>query len=187
MNKREMAAKRLEYCVENKCDICQQEEGSGFPWIDGRCYGFTERLYDAIALLQEPIEARLHLCESCKKHFPDCEATKEGIVFGNGIGNDNIIGCFAYDNRWMSQNEPRVLALDEIHGEMTVWLEDVDKADVILAITESEFYALHGLVRCFITSDNRRIAPPKREYGIRWRAWTSEPTDEQRKAVKWND
>jgi hypothetical protein len=134
---------------------------------------------------QEPIEARLHLCESCKKQYPDCEATKEGIVFGNGIGNDNIIGCTAYDNRWMSQNEPRVLALDEIHSSMTVWLEDVDKADVILAITESKFYALHGLVRCFITSDNRRIAPLKREYGIRWRAWTSEPTDEQRKAVKW--
>ena len=49
--------KRLEYCAENKCDICQKENGSGFPWIDGRCYGFTERLYDAIALLkaQEPI------------------------------------------------------------------------------------------------------------------------------------
>ena len=48
--------KRLEYCAENKCDICQEENGSGFPWIDGRCYGFTERLYDTIALLkaQEP-------------------------------------------------------------------------------------------------------------------------------------
>lgn len=48
--------KRLEYCIENKCDICQEIEASGFPWIDGRCYGFTERLYDALALLkaQEP-------------------------------------------------------------------------------------------------------------------------------------
>lgn len=86
----------------------------------------------------------------------------------------------------LKAQEPRVLALDEIHSSMAVWLEDVDKADVMLAITESEFYALHGLVRCFITSDNRRIAPSKREYGIRWRAWTSEPTDEMRKAVKWN-
>lgn len=52
----EKVIKRLEYCTENKCDICQEENGSGFPWIDGRCYGFTERLYDAIALLkaQEP-------------------------------------------------------------------------------------------------------------------------------------
>lgn len=52
----EKVIKRLEYCIENKCDICQEENGSGFPWIDGRCYGFTERLYDVLALLkvQEP-------------------------------------------------------------------------------------------------------------------------------------
>ena len=85
----------------------------------------------------------------------------------------------------LKAQEPRVLALDEIHGSMAVWLEDVDKADVILAITESEFYALHGLCRCFITSDNRRIAPLKREYGIRWRAWTYRPTDDQRKSTPW--
>ena len=48
----EKVIKRLEYCIENKCDICQEENGSEFPWIDGRCYGFTERLYDAIALLK---------------------------------------------------------------------------------------------------------------------------------------
>ena len=88
--------------------------------------------------------------------------------------------------RLLKAQEPRVLALDEIHSNMTVWLEDVDKADVILAITESEFCALHGLCMCFIASDNRRIAPLKREYGIHWRAWTSEPTDEQKKAVKWD-
>ena len=102
---------------------------------------------------------------------------------------DNRVGCIRRVVNdaiaLLKAQETRVLALDEIHSSMTVWLEDVDKADVILAITESEFYALHGMVRCFITSDNRRIAPSKREYGIRWRAWTSEPTDEMRKAVKW--
>lgn len=57
----EKVIKKLEYCAENKCDICQEENGSGFPWIDGRCYGFTERLYDALALLkaQEPMEPTL--------------------------------------------------------------------------------------------------------------------------------
>lgn len=85
----------------------------------------------------------------------------------------------------LKAQEPRVLALDEIHGSIAVWLEDVDKADVILAITESEFYALHGLCRCFITSDNRRIAPLKREYGIRWRAWTSRPDEKRREETPW--
>ena len=49
---------------------------------------------------KEPIEARLHLCESCAKEYPECDATIDGIEFGNGVGNDNIIGCTAYVNRW---------------------------------------------------------------------------------------
>ena len=59
-------------------------------------------LGDAISLLkaQEPIEARLHLCESCAKEYPECDATVDGIKFGSGVGNDNIIGCTAYVNRW---------------------------------------------------------------------------------------
>lgn len=44
--------KRLEYCINNQCDICQEENGSGFPWVDGRCYGFTERVCDVVALLK---------------------------------------------------------------------------------------------------------------------------------------
>jgi len=155
--------------------ICESEQDT----MDRR--KITKEAIDFLKA-QEPIEARLHLCESCKKQYPDCEATKDGIVFGNGIGNDNIIGCTAYDNRWMSQNEPRVLAIDEIHSGMTVWLEDEDKTEVILAIV----VVPDGICRCFITTDNRRISPSNNDYCVRWRAWTSEPTDVQRKAVKWN-
>ena len=59
----------------------------------------------AIALLkaQEPIEARLNLCESCAKEYPECDATIDGMEFGCGVGNDNIIGCTAYVNRWKIQ------------------------------------------------------------------------------------
>ena len=61
-----------------------------------------QSLNDAIVLLkaQEPIEARLHLCESCAKKYPECDAMIDGIEFGSGVGNDNIIGCTAYVNRW---------------------------------------------------------------------------------------
>lgn len=78
--KREKIINRLEYCAENKCDICQEENGSGFPFIDGRCYGFTERLYDALALLKTqeakpPIIKensygwKFYYCPSCGKEF----------------------------------------------------------------------------------------------------------------------
>lgn len=81
----------------------------------------------------------------------------------------------------LKAQEPRVLALDEIHRGMVVWLEDVDKADVILAIGGSS----GGGCKCFITVDDRSIAPHDGDYGVRWRAWTHKPTQEQRKGVKW--
>lgn len=76
---------------------------------------------------------------------------------------------------------PRVLALDEIHRGMAVWLEDVDKADVILAIGGSSC----GGCKCFITVDDRSIAPHDSDYGVRWRAWTREPTMGQRRETQW--
>jgi hypothetical protein len=78
--------------------------------------------------------------------------------------------------------EPRVLALDEIHRGMAVWLEDVDKADVILAIGGSSV----GGAKCFISENDMSIAPKDAEYGVRWRAWNAEPSEEQREATPWN-
>ena len=81
----------------------------------------------------------------------------------------------------LKAQEPRALALEEIHRGMAVWLEDVDKADVILAIGG----ASAGGVKCFITEKDMSITPKDAEYGIRWRAWTQKPTEEQMEAVKW--
>lgn len=81
----------------------------------------------------------------------------------------------------LKAQEPKVLALDEIHRGMAVWLEDVDKADVILAIGGSS----GGGCKCFITVDDRSIAPHDSDYGVRWRAWTREPTAEQRRETHW--
>ena len=81
----------------------------------------------------------------------------------------------------LKAQEPRVLALEEIHRGMAVWLEDVDKADVILAIGGSSA----GGAKCFITEKDMSITPKDAEYGIRWRAWTQKPTDAQREATRW--
>ena len=37
----------------------------------------------------------VHLCKSCVNCFPECEA-QEGIIFGDGIGCDNICSCNKY-------------------------------------------------------------------------------------------
>jgi len=76
---------------------------SDCPYTGVDCH--NDLIRDALALLkaQEPIEARLHLCESCAKEYPECDATVDGIEFGSRVGNDNIIGCTAYVNRWKAR------------------------------------------------------------------------------------
>ena len=101
---REKVIKGLECCLpahDPDCDLCPYDS------IDLRCRAKLRD--DIIALLkaQEPIEARLHLCESCTKGFPECEATVDDIEFGCGVGNDNIIGCAEYVNRWKAQETQR--------------------------------------------------------------------------------
>lgn len=38
----------------------------------------------------------IHLCQSCYKEYPNCDANNDDIVFGDGIGNDNICCCNKY-------------------------------------------------------------------------------------------
>ena len=81
----------------------------------------------------------------------------------------------------LKAQEPRVLQLNEIHRGMTVWLEDVDKSELLLTIGGASCH----YAKTFITENDRSIAEEDSEYNIRWRAWTSRPTDEQREKVKW--
>lgn len=106
MTDREKVVNGLECCealhnggdvkCATKCPYWLGGDGS----VDNNCRG--RLIFDVLALLkaQEPIEARLHLCESCAKEYPECDATSDDIMFGRGIGNDNVIGCAAYVNKW---------------------------------------------------------------------------------------
>ena len=40
---------------------------------------------------------RNNLCDSCNNCFADCKS--EDLVFGNGVGNDNVIVCDAYASK----------------------------------------------------------------------------------------
>jgi hypothetical protein len=82
----------------------------------------------------------------------------------------------------LKAQEPRVLGLDEFHRGMAVWLEYVDKEDVVLVIGGSSC----GGAKCFITEYDLGVSALDSEYGIRWMAWTAKPTIKMRKAVKWD-
>lgn len=37
-----------------------------------------------------------HLCDSCKYSYPDCPSKPSTVLFGNGVGQDNICACNDY-------------------------------------------------------------------------------------------
>lgn len=89
----------------------------------------------------------------------------------------------------LKAQEPRVMTLEEIVGwEGAFWLEFLEEEnesytrygyaffagstpDVIEVIARDSFRPLYAFIRS--------------EYRIRWRCWTSRPTDEQREAIPW--
>ena len=39
-----------------------------------------------------------HLCEHCFGTYPECELPGDDLEFGNGLGEDNIVGCPNFDS-----------------------------------------------------------------------------------------
>lgn len=73
----------------------------------------------------------------------------------------------------MKEQEPRVLTLDEVDAAEVVWFEARN----------------HIFIEPMLTR-GKRIADEAEDwfqYGRDWRCWSSRPTDEQRKAVKWSE
>ena len=84
--------------------------------------------------------------------------------------------------------EPRVMTLEEIQHTDAVWLEthgwpDGDVSETVLR-HRSDF---EDYVTEFTTNDDCDITCDNSKIGIKWRCWTSEPSEELRKKAKWND
>lgn len=55
----------------------------------------VERLVPAADVRNVP-NNKVHLCDSCKHEYPDCPASNIDMLFGDGVGNDNICCCKCY-------------------------------------------------------------------------------------------
>ena len=62
-----------------------------------------------------------------------CDAAINGIEFGCGVGNDNIIGCTAYVNRWKAQEPPTSASISSAI-ECLLHPQDADDSDMAKAI-----------------------------------------------------
>ena len=95
----------------------------------------------------------------------------------------------------LKEQEPRVLTLEEVIDHYSlppVFVDDLNaQEDYMQDITPLYFdfpsddsWAVHW--RGY-QSIRKYIDDWKASYGQKWRCWTSRPTDDQRKAVKWDD
>ena len=132
---------------------------------------------------QRPIEARLNLCDSCKQNFEGCSAKGDDVTFGSDTGNDNVIGCREYVNRWKSR-KPRVLTLEELMGFDGAFLIEYNPS---ILSREANWAMLHYMDEKQVHIWRPRLVEHYAiaQYGVTWRCWTSRPTDEQREATPW--
>lgn len=112
-------------------------------------------------------------CYACSHEF--IEVVKE---FGTDIINDAL--------ELFKEQEPRVLTLKEVQNDCpdfvyleiaSGWIECCVKDEG--ESTKDVGYFVYGFGEYFIEA--------WKKYGATWRCWDNRPTDEQRKAVKWEN
>lgn len=101
----------------------------------------------------------------------------------DGSGCMNIVTMEAYE--LLKAQEPRVLTLEEVQNDCPdyVYLEWLNCC-VCCIKDEGESNKSVGYFAYGIGANYYQFLWDT--YGTRWRCWTAKPTDEQRKAVKWN-
>lgn len=60
-------------------------------FIDGVEFGIS-----TVSAMPSALNNQVNLCNSCTYTYPECPSEKDDVIFGNGIGNDNICACNKY-------------------------------------------------------------------------------------------
>ena len=87
----------------------------------------------------------------------------------------------------LKEHEPRVLTLNEAAADQEVWTEVKLRGTEHIPLFISILW-LTDDVKDFeleLMGKSKKAFMLSKEYGKTWRCWSAKPTDEQRKAVKW--
>lgn len=125
--------------------------------------------------------------ECCILHDPDdkprCESCPYDGACLNRLKHDAL--------QLLKAQEPRVMTLDEVVTAKlgtVVWLEDFDKPDVISGLLKRVFIYTKVIDFLIVKEEvNNEVTADLEVYGSEWRCWTAKPTEEQRKAAKWDE
>lgn len=89
----------------------------------------------------------------------------------------------------LKEQEPRVLTLDEAAAAQEVWVEawlSVPKKYVIMVTSLYLTDDCKNFELELLGTDKKAFMLAE-AYGHTWRCWSAKPTDDQRKAVKWDE
>ncbi len=103
--------------------------------IDNR-FGIEPTNYDWTI---ESIEVKnnIHLCLSCLNKYPNCNA--ENIIFGTGLGNDNIIACEKYQTK---EATSFLLELKKIADDVHFYADAENNCELISNMIEEKINTL---------------------------------------------
>lgn len=124
----------------------------------------------------------IYSIERCICHVPDA---CQDCAYDAGHPYNECVELLLRDaHELLKAQEPRVMTLKEIISAECVWIEYATSGNVVIALPwdielTDDTYNFIGMPNCFV--EFRSL------YGEEWRCWTGRPTDEQRKAAKWDE
>ena len=87
----------------------------------------------------------------------------------------------------LKAQRPRVMTICEIQSfDGAVYVDEPNNPVCLKMLYCYEVgQRTYGHGYTFVDSDGDKVFYPAQCFGIKWRCWTARPTNEQRKAVKW--
>ena len=111
--------------VELAMKYCPDDDGAV------QCDGDIRELLDELENLPsaQP-DNQINLCDSCDYLYPDCPAKNDDVIFGNGIGNDNICAC----NKYQPTIQPDRKLIDDYMWKIKQNISPHTAAEGVIAI-----------------------------------------------------
>lgn len=84
--------------IQQKQDILDYLDNVLHPIVSPQNWNVYSDLYDMVlSLTSAQPDNKVNLCDSCRFTYPSCPSETQDVIFGNGIGNDNICACSKYE------------------------------------------------------------------------------------------
>lgn len=79
------------------------------------------RREDAVSRMSDLL--MMELCDFCKYSYPECPAEGSDVIFGNGIGHDNVCACAKFEikperkkGKWQRRKDEDCWECSECHA-----------------------------------------------------------------------